>query len=64
MEGFYKYFADDNSVIHAPNFVINKDWELWIANKDSYEYPVDGWYYFSTEEEAHTFFNYTPPEVI
>lgn len=54
MEAFFK--CDGGSVMHAPNFVMNKDYELRIEDKDSYTYPVDGWYYFASEAEAYKFF--------
>ena len=29
--------------------------------QETYELPIDDWYWFATDEEAYTFFNYTPP---
>lgn len=54
-KGFYKF--DEGELLYGPNFVINKDYELRIAQKDEHTYPVDGWYYFQTEQEAKAFFN-------
>jgi len=48
--GFYK--RDNDDVLYAPNFVLNKDYELRIENKDDYEYPVDWWHYFECEDES------------
>lgn len=48
--GFYK--NEDGVLLYAPNFVSNLYYELNIQEKDSYEYPVDGWYYYDSEEEA------------
>lgn len=59
--GFYK---NDNLVLlYGPNFVLNNNYELRIENKDSYEYPIDGWYYFDNEDDAYSFFNLTKPEM-
>lgn len=48
--GFYK--NDNDVLLHGPNFVLNKDYELRAETKDDHTYPVDGWYWFDTEEEA------------
>lgn len=53
--GFYK--NDNGILLYAPNFVYNKDYELIIENKDNYNYPIDGWKYFETKQEALSFFN-------
>ena len=52
--GFYKNL--DGFVLHGPNFVLNKDYELRSETKDEYTYPVDGWYWFDSKEEAYEFF--------
>ena len=54
--GFYKL---DSELLFAPNFVLNKDFELRIESKDTYEYPIDGWSYFENEDEAKKAFNIT-----
>ena len=46
--GFYKQF-EDGSWVHAPNFVYGPDFELVRELKDTYSYPVEGWYWFETE---------------
>jgi hypothetical protein len=48
--GFYK--NDNGELLYGPNFVLNKDYELRAENKDQYTYPVDGWSWFESEEEA------------
>jgi hypothetical protein len=53
--GFYKY--QDNELYYGPNFVYGPTFELLKGVKDTYTYPVDGWYYFDTIEDAKTFFN-------
>jgi hypothetical protein len=47
--GFYKL---DGILLHGPNFVLNANYELRREHKDSYTYPVDGWIWFDSEEEA------------
>jgi len=51
---FYKY--DSEMLLEGPNFVLNKDYELRAETKDQHTYPVDGWYWFDTLEEAEAFF--------
>ena len=55
-KGFYKN-GENNTLMYAPNFVYNKDYELLIDNQATYTYPIDGWYYFENEQEATTHFN-------
>ena len=52
--GFYK--NDGGTLLYASKFVINKNYELHIEQKDTYTYPVVGWYYFNTLEAACIFF--------
>ena len=58
--GFYKY--ESETVHHGPNFVLYKDFELRAESKDDHSYPVDGWYWFDTMEDAYAFFNIPLPE--
>ena len=53
-KGFYK--VDNGVLLHAPNFVENKNYTLNIADADNTDYPVDGWYFFDTEDSAKEFF--------
>ena len=50
---FYKYEGEllSGDIIAFPDGSI-----LVLQDKDVYEYPVQGWYYFETEEEAKNFF--------
>ena len=60
-KGFYKLEPSNKGrpiLIHGRH-LINKDWTLDIALKDTYSYPVDGWTYYNTFEEAATGFNLT-----
>lgn len=52
--GFYK--NDNGTLLYAPNFVYSKDYELLATNKDSYIYPIDGWRWFDTRQEALEFY--------
>ena len=58
--GFYKYESEILS--YGPNFVFNEDFELRAESKDEHAYPVDGWYWFSSVEDAYAFFNILVPE--
>ena len=58
--GFYKY--ESETLMYGPNFVLDKNFELMIESKDDHAYPVDGWYWFDTMEDAYLFFNIPLPE--
>ena len=61
--GFYK--NDDGYVLHGPTVVSNTSYVLVDDFKDTYTYPVDGWYWFDSKEEAYAFFGIElppPPE--
>jgi hypothetical protein len=52
---FYSY--TDNVLYEAPNFVsLPIGIDLTVDNKDEHTYPVEGWYWFDTEELAKEFF--------
>jgi hypothetical protein len=53
-KGFYK--LDNDQLLHAPNFVYSKKYELLKECKDKYAYPVDGWRWFETRQEAIDFY--------
>lgn len=57
--GFYKL---DGELLYGPNFVLNASYELRKETKDQYSYPVDGWYWFNSEEEARLAFNFPKVE--
>ncbi len=64
--GFYK--KDESQILYAPNFVEGQGYNLSIENKDSYEYPVDGWIYAESLDDAISYFasntdNITPFDV-
>ncbi len=58
--GFYKL---DGALLFGPHYVLNANYELRRESKDSHTYPVDGWYWFDTREEALVFFD-LPPDPI
>ena len=48
--GFYK--KDGEVLLYGPNYVLNAAYELRRETKDQNTYPIDGWNWFDTEEEA------------
>lgn len=57
--GFYKL---DGELLFGPNFVLNAAYELRRDTKDQYSYPVDGWYWFDTAQQAREHFGLPEPE--
>lgn len=57
---FFK-LVNTNELSYGP-CVQSEDYLLISEDHTNYTYPVDGWYWFSTEEEANTFFNIIPPQ--
>lgn len=53
--GFYK-MEDGGNLLYGPNFVENKDYQLYRESHAQQTYPVDGWYWFDSEEQAKDFF--------
>ena len=53
--GFYK--EENGELLYAPNFVLNKNFELRKETHDQHTYPVGGCYWFDSEAEAKSFFN-------
>ena len=49
---FYK--RDNETLLQAPTFVHAPDYSLTIENHAEHTYPVDGWYWFDTLDEAMT----------
>lgn len=58
--GFYKF---DGELLFGPNFVLNAAYALYSNTKDLYQYPVDGWYWFDTLQQAQAFFEIPELEV-
>ena len=54
-EGFYK--KDGEEILYAPNYVEGQGFTLIIDNKDTYDYPIDGWIYADNSDIANTTLN-------
>lgn len=52
--GFYK--KDETEILFAPNIVNGPNYMLVLAEKDSYEYPIDGWIYADSLDGAIAYF--------
>ena len=53
--GFYAHF--DNELYYSDNAVYFPDGSVIVETlHDTYTYPINGWYYFATIEEAELFF--------
>jgi hypothetical protein len=52
-KGFYKL---DNGSLLFGTIVTSQEYLLIIEEKENYELPIDGWYYFETNQEARDFF--------
>lgn len=50
---FYKY--ENDNLMEGP-CVFGAEYVLVSEEKDQYQFPVDGWYWFDAETEAYTFF--------
>lgn len=57
--GFYK--NDNGMMLHGHSFVTNANYVLNSDLKDTYTYPVDGWYWFDSIEEAYSFWSLPLP---
>jgi len=53
--GFYALIDDQLDFGQVVSFVDGS--MIVIELKDTYTYPIEGWYYFDTEVEAKIFFN-------
>lgn len=61
-DGFYRV-ENGNTVICGRLYILNKDYALYRDEKDTYEYPIDGWHWFNSEDEAYEFFELEKPNV-
>ena len=48
--GFYK--NEDGALLFGPNYVLHANYELRRETHDQHTYPVDGWHWFDSEEQA------------
>jgi len=53
-EGFYK--KEETEILFAPNIVNGPNYMLAAADKDSHEYPVDGWVWANSLDDAIVYF--------
>ena len=51
--GFYKY---ESPILLYGVSVFDANYHLESENKNDYSYPIDGWYWFNSQEEANIFF--------
>lgn len=58
--GFYK--NEDGQLLSGPHFVLAGSFSLYREQKDTYTYPVGGWYWFDSIQEACAFFNLPIPQ--
>ncbi len=58
-QGFYK--NDDGMILYATSLVDAGSFLLLAEHKDEYIYPVGGWYWFNSKEEAYSFWNIPLP---
>ena len=42
---------------------MNQSYGLLRENHLNYQYPIDGWYWFDSEEESRLFFNLPEKEI-
>lgn len=56
---FYK--RENETLFIAPIFVLNTNVNLTVDNHTEHTYPVDGWYWFDTLDEAMVALGSPPP---
>ena len=57
--GFYK--QENGNIMCATKIVDAPAYTLIAENKDDYTYPIDGWHWFNSEEEAYISFGIPIP---
>lgn len=61
-EGFYSW--DNDTLNYSPNFVQWPDgFIIQRAEKETYEYPIRGYYWFETRAQALSFFEKPDPNI-
>lgn len=58
---FYKVNPDvetptQSDIFVGPNYVYAPTFSLIATDRETYTYPIDGWYWFDTDAEAYAFF--------
>jgi hypothetical protein len=61
-DGFYRV-ENETFVVYGRLYVLNKGYALYRDEKDTYEYPVDGWRWFDSEDQAYEYFNLEKPSL-
>ena len=56
MANFFKNDSDQGLLESNQVFFADGTEPLILAHKDEYSLPIDGWYYFESEEEARILF--------
>ena len=52
--GFYKANEEKNALYYGQNGVYNSSYSLVRESKETYSYPVDGWTWYDSKEQALT----------
>ena len=47
--GFYKWDEEQQEWLYGPNRITNVNYILERELKDTYTYPVDGWYWYDEQ---------------
>ena len=55
--GFYK--LENDILLYSPTTVESLSYYLRAELYETYNYPVDGWYWFPDQESAMVYFNIT-----
>jgi len=50
--GFYKIDTESLEILYAPNAVYGPGFTLLKEKYNEYNYPIDGWTWFDSEDEA------------
>lgn len=58
------FYRLDDGVVSFGEFIDGQGYTLSIAGKDEHSYPVDGWFWFDTKEEAYESFGLEMPEEV
>lgn len=59
---FYKLIDEKNYIFGSE--VLSAEYQLLTEDKDTYTYPIDGWIWANSENEAREFFNLPPLEIV
>lgn len=57
------FFKVDGGLLEGTNSIFGPDYILLAEHKDTYTYPINGWHWFDTIEEARIFFNIPEPVI-